>query len=104
MGFTRTIICGEVAEEPKSFGGGDGKKEKLELRVYDGRLHHTVIVWEPEARPAKGDTIIAEGRIGYRSYEGKDGKVWVTEYTSQASGITIIGPGSGAEEPELDFG
>lgn len=102
MGFTRTIICGTVAEEPKRFGGSDGKKEKLELRVYDGKLHHTVIVWEPEVHPAKGDLVLAEGRISPRSYEGKNGTVWVTEFVSQSTGLMIV---NGAEDGDggLDF-
>jgi len=88
MGFNRAQIGGEV-KEVKRFGG-DGKKEKLELRVDDGKLNHTVVVWEPTQYPKVGDSIVADGRIGYRSFDGRDGsKKWVTEIVLDADGLQI---------------
>lgn len=89
--MSHVTITGTVAAEPRPFTSESGKR-KLEIRVLDGNLHHTVIAWDKAADITLviGDLVACEdGRIGYRSYE-KDGvKVWVTEITVQR--ITKLG-------------
>lgn len=82
--MSHVTINGIVASEPRPFTFPDTGKIKTELRVLDGNLHHTVIVWDKTLDLAEGDAVYCgDGRIGYRSYE-KDGvKVWVTEITCQ---------------------
>jgi single-stranded DNA-binding protein len=83
--MSHVTIVGTIASEPRPFTTESGKK-KLEIRVLDGGLHHTVIAWERAAdiTLAIGDAVLcADGRIGYRSYEKDGTKVWVTEFTVQ---------------------
>ncbi len=89
--MSHVTITGIVAAEPKPYTFPDSGKTKTELRVKDGNVHHTVIVWDKEVDVAEGDAVLCEdGRIGYRSYENKSGdKVWVTEFTHQR--VTKLG-------------
>lgn len=93
--MSHVTITGTVAAEPRPFTTESGKK-KLEIRVLDGNLHHTIIAWDKAAdiTLAIGDLVACEdGRIGYRSYDkdvnGTTIKVWVTEITVQR--ITKLG-------------
>lgn len=79
------VISGTVTSEPRIFTTESGKK-KLEIRVLDGGLHHTVLAWDRAAdiTLAIGDAVLCtDGRIGYRSYDKDGTKVWVTEFTFQ---------------------
>ena len=56
---------------------------------------HSVVVWGKSAKPIsekvkKGDIVYAEGKIRYRSYENKEGKIiYITEIVGYAKKINI---------------
>jgi streptomycin 6-kinase len=88
--MSHVTITGTIAGPVKPFTFADSGKTKTELRVLDGNLHHTVITWSDRSDLAEGDAVLCEdGRIGYRSYEKDNVKVWVTEVTCQR--ITKLG-------------
>jgi hypothetical protein len=113
--MSHVTITGIVASEPKPYTFPDSGKTKTELRVRDGKVHHTVIAWDQELDLAEGDAVLCEdGRIGYRSYEKDGNKVWVTEFTCQritklgslteaAAPATTSAPLPAGMEGDLDF-
>lgn len=101
--MSHVTVTGTVASEPKPFTFEQSGKTKTEVRVLDGKLHHTCIVWDQPLDLAVGDAVLCEdGRIGYRSYEKDGTKVWVTELTFQR--ITKLGSLTTSSVPPDDLG
>lgn len=101
------IISGEVSGKPVE-RKTKNDKPVLSFRVDDGKVKHSVSVFEPEVDVHEGDYVVVQGRAFYDSYTDKEGKTrYVTQCSASGSGLSVVDSAATAApdstEPDLAF-